>query len=700
MKIVAFRALQIESQIGVQVGGETVALGLWCGFAGDAQGGCRTVTSQWRLVVVGLRVKVHHAGHVVHRCQSESVQPLGGWVVAALVVVGREEVGARVVKVDQRVKVVLRYLRIVGQVHEFAEAQFRVQVGDAQGVLVIAGVEVVGAPVLAAVGRGRGRGEQGGRALFGEAAGNPGARGLGVGEVWNLLGEGIGRWSEGTEARPRVGVMARARLHVLGRDGELDAGLADGRLEEGGGEVGGGVDFAQALEDAHALVESLQARHSDVGVAGFDVEEVDDDGGEKHGDARGREVSGQVQSVEVLGDVGDLDRGKADLVPGDILQLRVHRGERDRRKHLRTVERTGRRQVHHLEQGPVRVQNLLRLAEFRGRGRRIPDIGRKIGQPVFQLLIAPANLERLRGRLLGHQHHGRLHGAAEFVAQDRILGGEDVTDAETQFRLLDEHQRELLLVTRAPENLRIAHHAHDLGRERLELEIIQGQHGDVTVVVLDAHGTTHAQRDQTIPRVGAPPDAFPHALAAGIHARVGGVAMQADGVGQGQADAHPVPGVLLVVGRLVPIGHQQERLNERNAVHFVVEVIQQPCALEKGLAGRFSGAVPGGLKMPQVDKRGPRKHDRLKEEQTHPTNAIVLGYRLQEILKVEQWHVRMHIVDVGLQQLVAQSHIRHRQGTFHGEVVDVLLLQPRGKTADIVGKDDAARLRIAKGRVQ
>lgn len=51
--------------------------------------------------------------------------------------------------------------------------------------------------------------------------------------------------------------------------------------------------------------------------------------------------------------------------------------------------------------------------------------------------------------------------------------------------------------------------------------------------------------------------------------------MQADGVGERNGNAHPVPGVFLVVGGLVPVGHLHERLDEHEAVLFIVKVIQE-----------------------------------------------------------------------------------------------------------------------------
>ena len=44
-----------------------------------------------------------------------------------------------------------------------------------------------------------------------------------------------------------------------------------------------------------------------------------------------------------------------------------------------------------------------------------------------------------------------------------------------------------------------------------------------------------------------------------------GFAVQADCVGEGDGNTHPVPGVFLVIRSLVPVGHEEERLDDGNA---------------------------------------------------------------------------------------------------------------------------------------
>ena len=54
-------------------------------------------------------------------------------------------------------------------------------------------------------------------------------------------------------------------------------------------------------------------------------------------------------------------------------------------------------------------------------------------------------------------------------------------------------------------------------------------------------------------------------------------------MGEGDGDAHPVPGVLLVVWGLIPVGHEEEGLDDGDAVGFVVEIVQ---GLRKLVSGR------------------------------------------------------------------------------------------------------------------
>lgn len=81
--------------------------------------------------------------------------------------------------------------------------------------------------------------------------------------------------------------------------------------------------------------------------------------------------------------------------------------------------------------------------------------------------------------------------------------------------------------------------------------------------------------------------------------------MQADGVGEGNGNAHPVPGVFLVVGGLVPVGHLHERLDEHEAVLFIVKVIQE--LFHVGQHRKYSschGAVFQGGEFTKGKKKG------------------------------------------------------------------------------------------------
>jgi len=107
---------------------------------------------------------------------------------------------------------------------------------------------------------------------------------------------------------------ARLLARPAGPDGDVDVGLADRRLEELRGEVGAGVVVAQPLEHDHALAEAVHGRLARLVVAGLDVEQVDDDGGEEDRDAGRGEVFLEVQRVQVLADARDLAGRFADLL--------------------------------------------------------------------------------------------------------------------------------------------------------------------------------------------------------------------------------------------------------------------------------------------------------------------------------------------------------------------------------------------------
>lgn len=53
-------------------------------------------------------------------------------------------------------------------------------------------------------------------------------------------------------------------------------------------------------------------------------------------------------------------------------------------------------------------------------------------------------------------------------------------------------------------------------------------------------------------------------------------------MGEGDGDSHPVPGILLVVWGLIPVGHEEEGLDDGDAVGLVVEIVQGLCTLVSG----------------------------------------------------------------------------------------------------------------------
>lgn len=45
-------------------------------------------------------------------------------------------------------------------------------------------------------------------------------------------------------------------------------------------------------------------------------------------------------------------------------------------------------------------------------------------------------------------------------------------------------------------------------------------------------------------------------------------------MGQRDGNAHPVPGVFLVIRRLIPVRHEKQRLDEDEPIGIVVKVIE------------------------------------------------------------------------------------------------------------------------------
>jgi len=203
---------------------------------------------------------------------------------------------------------------------------------------------------------------------------------------------------------------------------------------------------------------------------------------------------------------------------------------------------------------------------------------RELHNPLRQLIIARLHLIRLV-QLLREQHHAAPRAAflplhALVADQDRVLRRQHVRDAQTQLGLRDAHLRHHPLRRHVAHQRAVRRQDADVVRQRRDLEVLLGEHRHVVVLVLDPRRPPHAQRHQAVPHEARPPDALPQLLLAGLHVGRLGVAVQPDGVRERDGHAHPVPGVFLVVGGFVPVGHQEEGLDEGDPIYFVVEIIE------------------------------------------------------------------------------------------------------------------------------
>jgi len=99
--------------------------------------------------------------------------------------------------------------------------------------------------------------------------------------------------------------------------------------------------------------------------------------------------------------------------------------------------------------------------------------------------------------------------------------------------------------------------------------------------------------------------------------------------------------IFLIIRGLVPVGHEKERLNERDPINFIVEVVEQPCFL-KEVASRVSSChIACSFKVVHADIGDSREHDSLEEEQTNGVLPTVAIDRVDQVVQVQERHVRI-----------------------------------------------------------
>ena len=69
------------------------------------------------------------------------------------------------------------------------------------------------------------------------------------------------------------------------------------------------------------MVEAAEARHADVNIVRFDIQEMNDDSREQDCHPGSREISGYVQVVEIIGDAGYLNCGIPNFLTREVLKF-------------------------------------------------------------------------------------------------------------------------------------------------------------------------------------------------------------------------------------------------------------------------------------------------------------------------------------------------------------------------------------------
>ena len=307
---------------------------------------------------------------------------------------------------------------------------------------------------------------------------------------------------------------------------------------------------------------------------------MDDGGRQDDGDARGRQVALQAVPAHLGHHARDVLGRLAHPLPRRLLHLdrRARRLPRRRRQEQRPVQRRDGRVVHHVQQVALHRDRLGRLRDGLRAQRAVAAALGRVLEPFSQVPVHLLDLLHVVRVLVGQQHVravGRVLGPHAGAAEDAVLHLEDVADEPAQLRLLDAHDGQLALhLDVADEGALGPQHLVVLG-QRLDLEVVLDQRGDVEVSGLDPRGPPHPQRDQAVSHEAGPPHALPQLLLPRRHGRLGRVPVEADRVRQRYRDAHPVPRVFGVVGRLVPVRHEQQALDQDQAVRLVIKVVEE-----------------------------------------------------------------------------------------------------------------------------
>lgn len=102
----------------------------------------------------------------------------------------------------------------------------------------------------------------------------------------------------------------------------MDACFADGGFKESRGIVGCSIKITKFAHHGHALTKATERRATCIFLWGFDVEQVDDDGGKQYSDACCGEILDKIGLVKTLGNGGDGRSGPSNIASRDIKELR------------------------------------------------------------------------------------------------------------------------------------------------------------------------------------------------------------------------------------------------------------------------------------------------------------------------------------------------------------------------------------------
>lgn len=125
-----------------------------------------------------------------------------------------------------------------------------------------------------------------------------------------------------------------------------------------------------------------------------------------------------------------------------------------------------------------------------------------------------------------------------------------------------------------------------------------------------------------------------------------------------------------------------------------------PCPLEKYFTSSLPRLKSRSAEVLQVNECRPSKHDSLEQQKTHAMNPVIPCNCLQEILQVQQRHVRVYIMYVAFEQFVTKSHIWDRQCALSRQIIDIFRLKPRRKSPYVVRQKATRRARGRERRIE